>query len=299
MELLHERLAQIQADLAELEQGVVPGEEGPSLAQALPSQSPLTRDELLQETARLLALTKASIPDRRPGEGTKLRAGATAIPERGSGDTSRLRLYEPGGTQHAASGTTQRQTSVGATRPDLAGVAAGQPRTRDALPEDATGTANVQVSSASVKAFQRHLGAAEYYLDCGQYMRAAESFALAATCLPNNARAHLGRSHALLAAGEYAGSALALAEAIELDSQLVLRQWDLVRIVGGPDAFISRFNELEKAAKAGRAPQLQLLLAYIYYQMERPQEAKVAIEIAYNAMPSSVPVDLLKAAIGQ
>ena len=69
--------------------------------------------------------------------------------------------------------------------------------------------------------------------------------------------------------------------------------------MGGPDAFINRFNELEKAAKAGRTPQLQLLLAYIYYQMERPQEAKVAIEIAYNAMPSSVPVGLLKAAIGQ
>jgi hypothetical protein len=117
--------------------------------------------------------------------------------------------------------------------------------------------------------------------------------------LPNNARAHLGRSHALFAASQYADSARSLARAIELDPEYALRRFDFIRIAGGPDAFVARFNELEKAAQAGKTPQLQLLLAYICYQMQRPEEAKIAVAAAQQALPSSIPVDLLKTAIDE
>jgi Flp pilus assembly protein TadD len=131
----------------------------------------------------------------------------------------------------------------------------------------------------------------------GRYTHAAESFALASVYNPRDARPQIARSHALLAAGEYLGSAVCLAKAIELDPRSTLTKSDLIEAVGGPDQFIQRITDLEQCAKTGSAPGLQLLLAYIYHQMDRPEEARTAVRAAKQGLPSSMSVDLLQAAI--
>jgi len=146
--------------------------------------------------------------------------------------------------------------------------------------------------------FDRHLRSARLSMQQGRYARAAESFSLAAGCNPKDVRPMLGRSHALFAAGEYVGSAVYLAKAIEFDPRYVLQKWDLLEAVGGPDVFVQRITDLEKRAKAGDAPMLQLLLAYLYQQMNRPQEATAALQAARKGLPASRSVGLLKAAIG-
>ena len=131
----------------------------------------------------------------------------------------------------------------------------------------------------------------------GRYSRAAESFALASVYNPTDAKPQIGRSRALLAAGEYLGSAVSLAKAIELDPRVALMKSDLVEGIGGPDQFIQRITELQQRAETNAAPGLQLLLAYVYQQMDRPDEARTAIRAAKKGLPSSPSVALLQAAI--
>ena len=53
----------------------------------------------------------------------------------------------------------------------------------------------------------------------------------------------------------------------------------------------------KRALGARETPQLQFLLAYVLFQMDRPDEAKTAIEAARKGLPSSVAVSLLEKAI--
>jgi tetratricopeptide (TPR) repeat protein len=149
--------------------------------------------------------------------------------------------------------------------------------------------------------FDRHLRAAQLSMQQGQYARAAESFSLAAGCNPKDVRPLVGRSHALFAAGQYLSSAVYLAKAIELDPRHVLakpdRKPDFTEALGGPDLFLQRVTDLEKRAKAGGPPVLHLLLAYIYQQMDMPQEATTCLQAARKGLPSSRSVELLQAAI--
>ncbi len=147
--------------------------------------------------------------------------------------------------------------------------------------------------------FDRYMKAAQLYFRQGRYYRAAESFTLASMYQPVDARAYLGKGHALLAAGEYASSAVFLAKAIELDPHGALDKADLVETLGGPDAFVERINDLERCAEAGASPQLHFLLAYVNYQMDRPTEAGTALAAAEKGLPPSIAVNLLKAALNR
>jgi tetratricopeptide (TPR) repeat protein len=115
---------------------------------------------------------------------------------------------------------------------------------------------------------------------------------------PEEARPYLRKAHALLAAGEYVSSALILGKALEFDPRESLEQVDLIEALGGPDPFVERIGDLEQRAEQNDAPQLQFLLAYIYYQMDRPPQAKAAIETAARRLPSSPAVDILRSVIG-
>jgi hypothetical protein len=150
---------------------------------------------------------------------------------------------------------------------------------------------------SSQEKLDRYLKTAQMYLQQGQYQRAVDSFSLASLYNPNDRRVNLGRSHALFAAGEYVSSAIFLAKAIEVDPDQTLAKSDLVNAVGGPDLFLQRITDLEGRAKTSATPDLQLLLAYIYHEMDRPQEAKTAIEAAEKGLPQVAAVHLLKAAI--
>jgi len=149
--------------------------------------------------------------------------------------------------------------------------------------------------------FDRYMQAAQLDMQQGQYLPAAESFALASVCSPKDARPQIGRCHALFAAGDFPGSAVCLAKAIELDPRLILKKpeqkSEFVEAAGGPDRFVQRITELEQRVRAGSVPGLQVLLAYFYHAMDRTEQARTAIRIAKRALPAPAAVTLLEAAI--
>jgi hypothetical protein len=186
----------------------------------------------------------------------------------------------------------------------MSGADANQPQTIAPKPPDRLADEQAQrkyetPTGASRERFDRYLKAAELYLQQGRYYRAAESFSLASLYNPTDSRVHLGRSQALFAAGEYVSSALFLAKAIELEPSRSLAKVDLVNATGGPDLFLRRITDLEQCAKTANAADLQLLLAYIYFEMDRPEEAKAAIDAAKKASPHTLAVDLLSAAVSK
>lgn len=154
-----------------------------------------------------------------------------------------------------------------------------------------------RTDTSSAQAFDRYLQAGQSLMQRGDYYRAAEAFTLAAGYRPNDARAYLGKGQALLATGQYLNSALFIAKAVELNLPAALQRTDLIQLLGGPDAFVTHFDELDKLIKVQGTPELRFLMAYIYYQMDRPQDAKSAIDAAQKQAPASISIDLLRNAI--
>lgn len=374
MAQLQERLARVKAELAQLERSLAAGEEpsGSSVSQRppLPYAEPqigqpaggsetARRDELLQETARLLSATMGlTDPAGQQNDARPADSDAT-IPLETPVASPRLRLYEEQDDAQTPAGAplsidalvtprTRGTAGVGATRSlnelpavtranetarafDAASALLNRPATstqtqafrredsptadrvvdqpRIATPSAAASTptlgrvappsASVNDDSPAAKLFDRHLQEGYRLMQRRDYHRACESFTLATAYRPHDARAYLGKGHALLAAGQYIDSALSVAKAVELDLSAVLQRTDLIQLVGGPDAFIAHFNELDRLIEADGGPQIQFLMAYIYYQMDRPQEAKAAIDAAQKLLPASIPIDLLRGAIGQ
>ncbi len=100
-----------------------------------------------------------------------------------------------------------------------------------------------------------------------------------------------------LVARDFLVSASALARYIESDPKRAMQRTELIWTLGGPERFIASFNDLAQRAQASGAPELKFLLAYIYYQMERPEEAKVAIDAARRGLSSSAAVEILSTAV--
>ena len=153
------------------------------------------------------------------------------------------------------------------------------------------------LNAVSKKKFDSCMALAQLDMQQGRYSRAAESFTLASVYNPTDAKPQIGRSRALLAAGEYLGSAVSLAKAIELNPRSALAKSDLIEVLGGVDRCIQRITDLQQQAETNSAPGLQLLLAYVCYEMNEPEGAKTAIRAAKKGLPSSVSVDLLQTAI--
>ena len=152
-------------------------------------------------------------------------------------------------------------------------------------------------ASFSNDKFNQHLRAGEMYLKQGRYYRAADSYTLASIYKPDDPLCYAGRSHALFAAGEYISSALFLSRALEIFPEYARFKIDLVAMVGDRDKLESRIADVEEWLQRSDAPELQFLLGYVYYQMDRLQRAKQAIDAAYEKMPDSPAVIALKRAI--
>lgn len=145
--------------------------------------------------------------------------------------------------------------------------------------------------------FNRHLRAAEQYLKEGKYYRAADAYTLASIYKPEDPLAYAGKSHALFAAGEYMSSSLFLSRALEIFPDYARFKVDIVAMVGDRDRLETRVADVEQWWKTSNSPELQFLLAYVYYQMDRVERAKEAIGKAYESMPESAAVGALKEAI--
>ncbi|MDD5326758.1 MAG: tetratricopeptide repeat protein [Phycisphaerae bacterium] len=152
-------------------------------------------------------------------------------------------------------------------------------------------------ASYSNDKFNQNMRAGELYLKQGKYYRAADAYTLASIYKPNDPLAYAGRSHALFASGEYMSSALFLSRALQIFPEYALFKIDLVAMVGDRDKLETRVVDVEEWLGRSGAPELQFLLAYVYYQMNRFDKAKESIEQAYKMMPQDSAVLVLKKVI--
>ncbi len=158
--------------------------------------------------------------------------------------------------------------------------------------------------------FNQHMRAAEAYLKAGKFYAAADSFALASIYKLDPGEAgsdpvqagglalcFAGRGHALLAAGEYMSSALFLSRALEIAPEYARTKIDLTGMLGGENNLESRIAEIKEWMGRSGSAKLEFLLGYVYYRMGRLGPAKQAIDSAWEKMPKSTAIDLVKRAI--
>ncbi|MBA7658955.1 hypothetical protein ES703_66918 [subsurface metagenome] len=164
--------------------------------------------------------------------------------------------------------------------------------------------------SYSEAKFNQHIQTAQGHLKAGRYYAAADSFALASIYKldPGEAGSDpvqagglalclAGRGHALFAAGEYMSSALFISRAIEVDPEYARSEIDFVATLGGMGKLQNRIADVKEWLEKSDADQLHFLLGYVYYRMGKLQEAKEAMDTAYERMPQSPAVDMVKKAI--
>jgi len=153
------------------------------------------------------------------------------------------------------------------------------------------------IKSFSEARFNQYMQDAQTYLKQGKYYRAADSYALASIYKTDDAGAYAGRGQALFAAGEYMSSALFISRAIELSAAYAQGKNDLVAILGDRDKLEGRIADVEEWLKRSDVGELQFLLGYAYYQIGKLNEAKRAIDIAYEKMPQRPAVQIIKKVI--
>jgi tetratricopeptide (TPR) repeat protein len=154
-------------------------------------------------------------------------------------------------------------------------------------------------ASFAMDKFNQHIRAAELYLKQGKFYRAADAYSIASLYKPDDPLAYAGKSHALFAAGEYMSSALFLARALELFPDYACLKIDLEAMVADRDKLETRVTDVKEWLEKTKAPEMNFLLAYVYHQMQRPINAKEAIDAAYEKMPDSPAVIALKKAIDE
>lgn len=182
-----------------------------------------------------------------------------------------------------------------------------------ALPYKSDEITEVAPQYNSKDKFNWYMQAAQLYLKQGRYYRAADSYTMASIYKPDQPSvglAYAGKSYALLAAGEYMTSALFLSRAIEVLPEYAKLKVDLVDILGNQDKFANRIADVEQRLKISSAAELQFLLGHVYYQsflrdgtiegeLDRLDTAKRLIDAAYQKLPDSRAVEILKNAVGE
>jgi len=147
--------------------------------------------------------------------------------------------------------------------------------------------------------FNRHIRTAESYMKQGRFYRAADAYTLATVYKPDDPLGYGGKSCALFAAGEYMSSSLFLARAIEIFPEYAKLKIDLVGIVGDKDTVENRILEAREWLDRSGWGELEFLLSYVYYQMDRLEFARIAIESAAKKTPDSKAVGAMKKAIDE
>lgn len=152
-------------------------------------------------------------------------------------------------------------------------------------------------ASFSESKFDKHMAAAELYLEQGRYYRAADAYTLASIYKPEDPLPYAGKSHALFASGEYVSSALFLSRALDMFPEYAQFKIDIVAMTGGSENLEARIADVEEWLSKSDAPELHFLLAYVYYQMNETDRAQKAINAAYEKTSETPAVLTLKKAI--
>jgi tetratricopeptide (TPR) repeat protein len=162
-----------------------------------------------------------------------------------------------------------------------------------------TGAAGVYKSFASFREdkFNNHIRSAEDYMKQGRFYRAADAYTLATAYKPNDPLGYAGKSIALFATGEYMSSSLFLARALEIFPEYAKVRVDLVSIIGDKDLVEKSILDAREWTTRSDSGELEFLLSYVYYQMDRMEFAKMMIAEASEKMPDSAAVMAMKKAI--
>ena len=149
---------------------------------------------------------------------------------------------------------------------------------------------HTSLESFSQERFNHHFKAGQDYLRRGKYRQAVDAFTLASMYKKASPVAYAGKSQALFAVGEYASSALFLARTLEIYPAYAQFKVDLVGIMGGKEKLDYRIAEAQDCLKLSDSPELQFLLAYVYLQLDRLDEARKAIDEAYSVTYGTSPL---------
>ena len=147
--------------------------------------------------------------------------------------------------------------------------------------------------------FNHHIKAAEGFMKQGRFYRAADAYTLASIYKPNDPLGYAGKSVALFGSGEYLSSALFLARALEIFPEYAKVRVDLVGMIGDKDTVENRILEAREWMDKSNSGELEFLLSYVYYQMDRLEFARQMIESAVKKMPNSPAVAAMKKAIDE
>jgi tetratricopeptide (TPR) repeat protein len=154
-------------------------------------------------------------------------------------------------------------------------------------------------ASYSDDKFNHHMRMAEGFMKQGRFYRAADAYTLASIYKPNDPLAYAGKSLALFGSGEYLSSALFLARTLEIFPEYAKVKVDLVGMIGDKDTVENRILEARDWMDKSDSGELEFLLSYIYYQMDRLEFAKQSIEAAAKKMPNSPAVAAMKKVIDE
>jgi len=260
----------------------------------------------LNEVVRRVDRTEGSAPLE---SGLLRKTNVESVLEKGIGESS---LLEESGASYVG-GTTSEQVSkrvedLGTFGGGLTSVGETSYRERAESIMRPYGGFQSYVAAK----FKEYMRAGDVYLQEGKYYRAADSYTLASVYKSGSAVAEAGKSHALLAAGEYMSSSLFLMRAFDKFAESEVSVGEGAQEGSGSsvlllfsssfslvdrDTLEKRVSDIEAWHERTGSSELQFLLGYVYYQMGRCERAGGAIEAAYGDMGDVEAVRALKKAI--
>jgi tetratricopeptide (TPR) repeat protein len=147
--------------------------------------------------------------------------------------------------------------------------------------------------------FNQHMKEAEDFMKQGRFYRAADAYTLASIYKPNDPLGYAGKSLALFGSGEYLSSSLFLARALEIFPGYAEVRVDLAGMIGDKDTVENRILEARGWMDRSDSGELEFLLSYIYYQMDRMEFSRQSIDAAAKKMPDSPAVAAMKKAVDE
>jgi tetratricopeptide (TPR) repeat protein len=254
--------------------------------------SEMTGQELLEQVRRQLSERPSQALSRQTSQSNLGQASVTSEQAEGesTGQAKSFELY--------GSDTTLRRTTSDALTGEQKDVDRSSYKQPASVVEQVNGMSEVQLRAEARKAlgpyrdietytranFTRRFQEAVALLREGKYYRAADVFAMCSIYIPDHPAVYVGRAVALFGAGEYMSSSLFLARAFEAKPEYARTKIDLAGLLGGPDKVEKRITEVEYWLKHNQTGELDFLLAYVYYRIDRLDKAKAAIDAAAEKM---------------
>jgi len=270
--------------------------------------SEMTGQELLEQVRRQLSERPSQALSQQTSQSNLGQASVTR--EQADGEsTGQAKSFELYGSD-----TTLRRTTSDALTGEQKDVDRSSYKQPASVVEQVNAMSEVQLRAEARKAlgpykdietytranFTRRFQEAVALLREGKFYRAADVFAMCSIYIPDHPAVYVGRAVALFGAGEYMSSSLFLARAFQAKPEYAQTKIDLAGLLGGPDKVEKRITEVEYWLKHNQTGDLDFLLAYVYYRIDRLDKAKAAIDAAAEKMSArggSPAVDALREAI--